>query len=114
MQQLAGAGTDGIETKLQMGNQLLAKLVNVIQALFPRTVSTFTMAAASTKTITDGNVTTASLVTLTPTNAAAATLMGSAKCLYVTTAAGSFTVTTASGAAAAGTEVFAYSVENLL
>lgn len=108
------SGTDDIANKLQLGNQLMGKLVGIISNLFPRTISVFTMAAASSKTITDANVTTSSLITLTPTNAAAATLMGSAKALYVTAAAGSFTVTTANAASAAGSETYTYAVQNLI
>ncbi len=103
-----------IANKLQAGNQLMGKLVGIFSTLFPRSTGTFTMAAAASKVITDANVTTSSLVQLVPTNAAAGTLMGSNKALYVTLAAGSFTVATASGAAAAGTETFSYSVSNPL
>lgn len=103
-----------ISTKLQASNQLMAKLVGIFSALFPRSTGTFTMAAASSKVVTDANVSTTSIITLVPTNAAAGTLMGSAKALYVTTASGSFTVTTANAAAAAGTETFSYSVSNAL
>lgn len=102
--------SDDIATKLQAGNQLMAKLVGIFSNLFPRSTGTFTLSAASSKVVTDVNVATTSIITLMPTNAAAATLMGSTKCLYVTPASGSFTVTTASGAAAAGTETFSYSV----
>lgn len=108
------AGIDDVATNLGLGNQLMAKLITVISALFPRSIGTFTMAAAASKTITDGNVSTSSAVTLTATNAAAGTLMGSNKSLYITYASGSFTVTTASGVAAAGTETFQYVVENTL
>lgn len=70
----------------------------------------FTMAGAASKTVSDTNVTAASLVFLTPTNAAAGTLQGGTKHLYISAqvAATSFTVATASGVAAAGTETFAY------
>lgn len=102
----------GIETKLDIGNQILGKLVNIIQAIFPRSIGTFTMAAATSKTVTDANVTAGSFVSLTATNAAAATLMAGANALYVSTASGSFVVATAGGGAAAGTETFAYSVTN--
>ena len=103
-----------IASKLQIGNQISAQLVNLFTNLFPRSTGTFTMAAAATKTVTDGNVTTSSLILLMPTNAAAGTLQGSAKCLYVTTAAGSFVVSTASGVAAVGSEAYAYCVFNPL
>lgn len=106
--------TDDIANKLQASNQLMAKLVAIFSNLFPRSTGSFTMAAAATKTVTDANVTTSSIIMLMPTNAAAGTLMGSAKSLYVTTAAGSFLVSTASAAAAAGTENLSYAVFNPL
>lgn len=104
-----------IANKLQAANQLMGKLVGIFSTLFPRSTGTFTMSATASKVITDANVTTSSFIPPpTPTNAAAATLMGSTKSLYVTLAAGSFTVTTASGVAAAGTETFSYAVFNSL
>lgn len=106
--------TTDISTKLQIGNQILAQMLDLFRNLFPRTTGTFTMAAAATKVVTDANVTTSSVITLTATNAAAGTLMGSNECLYVTPAAGSFTVATAAGTAAAGTETFVYLVFNPL
>jgi hypothetical protein len=65
---------------------------------------TFTMAGAASKTVTDANVTASSIIVLQATNAAAGTLQGSAKALYISakTAGTSFAVTTASGVAAAG------------
>lgn len=106
--------TTDISTKLQIGNQILAQMLDLFRNLFPRTTGTFTMAAAATKVVTDANVTTASFIMLMPTNAAAATLQGSNESLYVTPAAGSFTVSTAAGTAAAGTETFSYAVLNPL
>lgn len=74
----------------------------------------FTLGAAASTTITNGNVSAACKITLTPTNAAAAALMGSAKCLYVSakTAGTSFAVSTGNGVAAAGTETFDYQINN--
>jgi hypothetical protein len=74
----------------------------------------FTLSAAATTTVTNANVYSACRITLTPTNAAAATLMGSVKCLYVSakTQGTSFAVTTGNGAAAAGTETFDYQINN--
>lgn len=104
-----------IANNLQFSNQLMAKLVGIMSTLFPRSTGTFTMAAASSKVITDANVTTSSFIPPpTPTNAAAATLMAGATSLYVTAGAGSFTVTTANGAAAVGNEQFSYAVFNAL
>jgi hypothetical protein len=69
---------------------------------------------AAATVVNDPVVMATSVITLTPTNAAAATLMGSAKCLYVSakTADTSFTVTTASGVAATGAETFDYTIVN--
>jgi parallel beta-helix repeat protein len=73
---------------------------------------TFTLGAAATLVVSNANVVSTSKIALTPTNASAATLQGSAKCLYVSSisAGVSFTVATASAAAAAGTETFLYTV----
>lgn len=103
-----------IATKLQMGNQIAAQMLQLFTNLFPRVTGSFTMAAAASKVVTDTAVTSSSFIMLTPTNAAAGTLQGSNECLYVTPASGSFTVTTAAGTAAAGTETFAYCVLNPL
>ena len=95
-------------------NQNLAQLAGYFKTAFPLSAYSggFTMAAAATKTVTDAHVKTTSLIVLIDTNAAAGTLQGSAKRIYPTAGAGSFTVSTASGASAAGTEVFSYLVVN--
>ncbi len=69
---------------------------------------TFTMSATASKTVTDASVKAASYIILIDTNAAAATLQGSAKRLYPTAANGSFTVATANATSAVGTETFLY------
>lgn len=75
---------------------------------------TFTCAAAATTTVNDTEVTATSTILLMPTNAAAATLIGSVASLYVSarTAGVSFAVTTAAGTPAGGTETFAYIILN--
>jgi hypothetical protein len=77
-------------------------------------VGTFTLAAAAETTVANTIVTTNSKIFLFPNNAAAATLMGSAKCLYISGRSGgtSFKVKTADASAAAGTEEFQYLVLN--
>lgn len=92
----------------------LSQLIQTIVALFPRVSGSFTLTAAPTTTVTQPGIKANSIVTLTPSNAAAATLMGSAKALYVSllTAGASFTVSTANGTSAAGTETFSYTVIN--
>ena len=103
-----------VSTKLQIGNQILAQMLDLFTNLFPRTTGSFTMDAAASKAVTDSNVTSSSIILLMPTNAAAGTLMGSNESLYITPASGSFTVATAAGTAAAGTETFNYAVFNAL
>ena len=80
---------------------------------------TFTLAAAPSTTVPNAYVNAANdshcVITLSPVNAAAATLMGSVKCLYEVVGSRvsntSFKVATANGAAAAGTEVFYYKID---
>lgn len=95
-------------------NSNLGALVQAFKTGFPLSayIGTFTMAAAASKSVTDTHAKSTSMIMVMPTNAAAGTLMGSAKSLYITKAVGSFTVTTASGAAAAGTETFDYIIVN--
>lgn len=87
----------------------LAEAVNNIQKS-----NEFTLDAASSKVISDTRITATSFVGLAPANAAAATLQQSTKSLYVdttvTSAGVSFTVKTADGTAAAGTEKFLYNI----
>ena len=77
----------------------------------------FTLAAAASLVVPQALVTASSFIFLSPANASAATLQGSAKCLYVAPAdyvAGvSFTVRTADATNAASGEVFRYLLVNL-
>lgn len=108
----------GIETALNLGNQNLsanfAALIAALGTIFPQVTNigfgTFTLAASASNVILEPLVQANSWIGLMPANAAAGTLMGSAKSLYVSarTANTSFTLTTASGVAGAGTESFAY------
>jgi hypothetical protein len=77
-----------------------------------RARGTFTMDADASTTVTDANCNASSVIVLMPTNAAAATLWGSTEAPYVTPGGGSFTVQTADGGAAAGTETFTYMIFN--
>lgn len=72
----------------------------------------FTMDTGTTKIISCTYVATTSQVLLFPTNAAAASLQSATSAIYISdkTAATSFTVTTADGNTAAGTETFDYVV----
>ena len=113
-QNVQNTGLDVINSTLQNSVKVLSLLVQTIQNLLPRVTGTFTLAAAATAVVTQPAVTANSVITFTPTNASAGTLQGSAKALYVSakTAGASFTVATASGAAAAGTETFIYQLWN--
>lgn len=103
--------------QLSIGQNIVTAINNLVQAVqnaWPRITGTFTLAAAATTTVTQPAVRSTSVIQLTATNAAAGTLQGSAKALYVSAIVPgtSFTVATASGASAAGTETFSYSVFN--
>ena len=95
-------------------NKQIGSLITAIQAIFPRVSGTFTLPVAATLVVPQTNVTASSIIVWTPTNASAGTLQGSAKCLYLSarTAGASFTVATASGGNAAGTEQFSYFLWN--
>lgn len=73
-------------------------------------ISTFTMAAAASTTVNNSNAASPTQIILWPTNAAAATLISGANSPYISAvvAGTSFTVSTAGGGAAAGTETFGY------
>lgn len=110
-----GGTLSDLITTLQGGqrnlNANIALLTAAIKGLFlPRSTGSFTLGASATTAVADTSITATSLIFLMPTNAAAGTLMGSAKSLYVSarTPGTGFTVATASAAAAAGTETFSY------
>lgn len=111
----------GITRQLSNGNTLLQTLITsigtlttAIQSVLPRIFGSFTLNAAASTTVLQAGIKANAMVKWTPTNAAAATLEGSAKALYLASISPgvSFTVATASGGNAAGTETFQYSVEN--
>lgn len=104
------AGVTDVVTQLQGIVRQLTALVQVISGRV--TSGTFTMTATATLVITNPAVRAQSSIYLQANNAAAATLMGSNKSLYISTkvAGASFTVATASGVAAAGTELFSYTI----
>lgn len=90
-------------------------LIAALNALFlVRSTGTVTLGAAATTVVSNIQVQAASIILLMPTNAAAGTLVGSAKSPYISarTVGTSFTIATASGASAAGTETFAYIIVN--
>jgi hypothetical protein len=110
---MAGSPSD-ILTALQNGVQAIQALNKTLQSENPFTLGTFTMSAAGSTVVSNPAVTAGSGIFLQATNATAATLVGSNKSPYVsaTTAGVSFTVTTANGTAAAGSETFDYLIVN--
>lgn len=108
-----GQGTAGATDVVIQLQGIVRQLTAWVQAFNGRLVTgTFTLSAAATTTVAQTAATATSVIQLTPTNAAAATLMGSVKSLYYTITPGtSFTVHTANGAAAAGTETFSYLIQ---
>lgn len=104
----------GTNTPMDLGTSTV-NISHALNTIGNNTMTgSFTLGAAATTTVTNDNVYSGCRITLTPTNAAAATLMGSAKCLYVSakTNRTSFAVTTADGTSAAGTETFDYQINN--
>lgn len=103
-------------TNGSMLNQQIGQLIQALTSLLPFSgaFGTFTCAASATTTVTNSSVAANSIVLWSPTNAAAGTLEGSAKKLYISarTAGTSFALSTASAAAAAGTETFQYIIIN--
>lgn len=120
VQQGSAGGTDtitalqGIIRQITAGNAANITAIQAITAallaIFPRVTGSFTLSAAATTVVTQTGITATSIILLVPTNASAATLMGSAKSLYISARAvgASFTVATASAGAAAGTETLSY------
>jgi hypothetical protein len=104
------AGVTDVVTQLQNIVRQLTALVAAIKGRV--TFGTFTLGAAVTTTVPQAAVQANSEISLSPTNASAATLMGSAKSLYISAIvpATSFTVATANTTNAAGTETFSYTV----
>jgi hypothetical protein len=108
---LSGIASLVIKT-MQDGVVSINGLTQAILNVFPRTTGTFTLAAAATTTVAQPSVKSTSMVVLSPTNAAAATLMGGTKSLYVQsiTPGTGFVVATGDGTNAVGTCTFSYAV----
>lgn len=103
----SGSGAD-IVTQLQGIVNQLSSLVTAWQGRM--VFGTFTLGAAATTVVPDTAARSNSVMIPFPTNAAAATLMAGVNSLYVSafSSGTSFTVATAAGGLAAGTETFAY------
>lgn len=101
----------GIVRQLTAGNANMKLLIAAIAAAFPRiSEGSFSFGVAATVVVPAPQVTAVSAIILIPTNAAAATLVGGVKSPYVSarSVGTNFTVSTASGGNAAGTETFGY------
>ena len=111
-----GMALSSMATNGNVLNQNVARLIQTISSILPFTASAgvFTLAAAATTTVNSSFVKSNSIILWAPTNAAAGTNEGSAKALYLSarTAGVSFAVSTASAAAAAGSETFTFIVVN--
>lgn len=108
----AGQGTASltdVATKLDGITRNLSSLVKAFQGRL--VVGTFAFSSATASiTIQQAAVKSTSFIFWSPTNAAGGTLEGSAKKLYISAVVPgtSFTLSTASGGNAAGTETFSY------
>ena len=110
------ASLDDVVTQLSAGVRVQSKLVQTVMGLAQQSIGQFTWPAAVSTTITNANVTANSHISLSALNSAAGTLVGSNKSWYVSArvTGTSFTVSTASGVAASGTEQFSYLITNPL
>lgn len=99
-----------IATNQKALNQNISQLIQVLQNIFRNTGSFTWNTASATFVVTNTGVQATTQVLLIPTNAAAATLLGSNEYPYVSSrvVGTSFTLSTAAGTAAAGTETFFY------
>lgn len=115
---ISGADINRIATNGGLIAQQLGNLINTLTGLLPFSgaFGTCTLSAAVSTVVNDSAVKATSRVFLFSANAAAGTLVGSAKSPYAAPAdfvvGTSFTVKTASGAAAAGGEVYFYLIAN--
>jgi hypothetical protein len=111
--QQADGGSMGVSDVVIQLQGIVSQLTALVKVFKGRPIyGTFTLSAAPSTAIIQPAVQSNSEISWTPTNAAAATLQGSAKALYISVilAGTSFTVTTGSGGNAAGTETFSYVV----
>lgn len=105
---------DVIVTYLASLVDYVGQLVDVLEAALPRVLGSFTMTASATLAVPAPTITANADVSIQARNATAASLQAGAKALYVSTitAGVGFTVATADGTNAAGTELFSYGVTN--
>ena len=108
-----GQGTAGITDLVNLLHGILTQLTNWVSAFNERLVyGTFTLGAAATTEVLQPAAQANSQISFTALNASAGTLMGSTESLYLSSInpGVSFTVATASGSNAAGTEQFQYKI----
>ena len=111
--QPAGQGTAGVTDAVSQLQNISRNLSLLVLAFKGRpTFGSFTMAAAASTVVAQPAVQANSMIVPFPTNAAAGTLVGSAKSPYLASISPgvSFTISTANAASAAGTETFNYFV----
>lgn len=102
---------DDLVSTMQGGVQNLGQLVQVMSAIFPRSIGTFILTSGSATTaVAQPKMVANGMVAWFPTNAAAGTLQGSAKNLYLASVSAGvgFSLVTSNGQTAAGTESFTY------
>lgn len=107
---LSGASLSEINSQLKFSNQNLSRLIETIAAIFPRVASSFVFPnGASSVTVAQTSIQSSDNVVLIPTNAVAATMIGSTKSPWVSTfnPGASFVVSTATGTTT-GTGTFNY------
>ncbi|HEY6861663.1 MAG TPA: hypothetical protein VI358_18000 [Pseudolabrys sp.] len=111
------AGNDDLVTVGRTHNQLMSQLIQAFTNFFnlSGTAGSFTMGAATSTVVAQSLTTSTSFIFLFPASASAGTLVSGANSPYVSSksAGVSFTIATAGGGAAAGTEVFNYLLVNL-
>jgi hypothetical protein len=112
--QPAGQGTAGVTDAVSQLQNIARNLSLLVLAFKGRpTYGSFTMAAAASTVVAQPAVQANSFIALTATNASAGALVGSAKAPYVSSISPgvSFTVSTANGGNAVGTETFSYVIQ---
>lgn len=111
---LSGASLSEINTQLKLANQNMSRLIETVSAIFPRISSSFVFPNnASSVTVAQTSIQSSDRVVILPSDAAAASLIGSVKSPWVSTvtSGASFVVSTASGTTT-GTANFNYLVFN--
>ena len=105
-----GASISDIVVALNAANRNGSLLIQTMSAILPRVTGSFTLSGSANTTISEPSVTPDSIISWVPTNAAAATVIGSAASLYLSArnAGSNFVVSTANGGATAGTAIFTY------